>query len=867
MKPSRIFITHSSHDSATATEIRDYLEANGIQCWMAPRDIPIGEEWAKGILNGINTASGMLLVFSSNSNDSSQVRREIERAIHNDIPIYPVRIEDVQPSDAMEYYISSNHWMDAFGDNIDANLSKLVAAIKIKQSSDLESRHSTDHVVEEPVQDEPTQVPTSSADKGQQPPNRKFSFPKLSLKIPRKIAIPIVFLLLTVAVFFLIRSLGSSNLITTITEELPTDTISSFVRMIASTDEFNDYVSGIKVTEDGNYVIMGYSYVNDYERKPWIAMYDILGNEMWRHEGSINGGEGEFDICPDGRIVWAYSVVDTTLVNNRGFTLYTKECIASNGEVAFSETSRIGSSSEFFGRKINIHTQSFSHVVQVHSSTGKIFIRSVSFFGLEYYFDDEKDLYIIGEEGHSGFSMAGDLITTEYVLSEDSFVERNSEIADMGMFPFVSNIEFDDGGVYWFSLMPNSPSYLITFNSLVRYGESGDRLLSEELRSYTYCIFQTSTFLPLNLPLILIPNDSDEYYLIFLLPDNDIHCIKVDSEGNEIWYEKFGTPSNDDNLISAVFIEDALYLYGQVFSRETGNYDGYLLKINQEGDILWETTYDLGSDESINGVELTVDGGLVMVISSCLYGTDDVYLVKTDSYGSMPKYDVSGNTILYENWSSTSSIQEKWSAGGDWNTSGQNEFGENSCLNLRDDIVVYITAFSSRLALSISSKLGASGYVNRGGNHYLRMGVLGGAEDIIGNRLFLGKNPDNWTEFKNLFRYVNDAQLYYEDGAWFHWDYGENSSFESCGRIGVGYFNGDSIVVGKIEPDTAWVEYSVLNDLKIKLDGNSAVFYINDSLFFHTDDFVSDSDSLYLYLGGASSTLPHAIGEVMVTSE
>jgi len=134
MKSLRLFITHSSHDATTAIKIRDYLESNGIQCWMAPRDIPIGEEWAKGILNGINTASGMLLVFSSNSNDSSQVRREIERAIHNNIPIYPIRIEDVQPSDAMEYYISSQHWLDAFKGDIEGNLSEIIKTFKENSS-------------------------------------------------------------------------------------------------------------------------------------------------------------------------------------------------------------------------------------------------------------------------------------------------------------------------------------------------------------------------------------------------------------------------------------------------------------------------------------------------------------------------------------------------------------------------------------------------------------------------------------------------------------------------------------------------------------------------------------------------------------
>ena len=60
------------------------------------------------------------------------MRREIERAIHNDLPVFPVRIENVVPSKAMEYYISSNHWMDVFGGNFENNLKNLVDAIKTK---------------------------------------------------------------------------------------------------------------------------------------------------------------------------------------------------------------------------------------------------------------------------------------------------------------------------------------------------------------------------------------------------------------------------------------------------------------------------------------------------------------------------------------------------------------------------------------------------------------------------------------------------------------------------------------------------------------------------------------------------------------
>jgi hypothetical protein len=56
----------------------------------------------------------MVLVFSASSNASPQVRREVERAVHKQVQILPFRIEDVLPSQSLEYFLSAAHWLDAF---------------------------------------------------------------------------------------------------------------------------------------------------------------------------------------------------------------------------------------------------------------------------------------------------------------------------------------------------------------------------------------------------------------------------------------------------------------------------------------------------------------------------------------------------------------------------------------------------------------------------------------------------------------------------------------------------------------------------------------------------------------------------------
>ena len=48
-----VFISHSTKDKAAADAVCAALEANGVRCWVAPRDIKPGENWATAILRGI----------------------------------------------------------------------------------------------------------------------------------------------------------------------------------------------------------------------------------------------------------------------------------------------------------------------------------------------------------------------------------------------------------------------------------------------------------------------------------------------------------------------------------------------------------------------------------------------------------------------------------------------------------------------------------------------------------------------------------------------------------------------------------------------------------------------------------------------
>lgn len=126
-----VFICHSSRDKAIADAVCHSLESDGIRCWISPRDVVPGTDYASSIVDAIAHSALVVLVFSSHSNGSGHVGREIERAVSHGIPILPFRVEDVDPSPALEYYISVSHWLDAYTKPLEPHLQHLSGTIRM----------------------------------------------------------------------------------------------------------------------------------------------------------------------------------------------------------------------------------------------------------------------------------------------------------------------------------------------------------------------------------------------------------------------------------------------------------------------------------------------------------------------------------------------------------------------------------------------------------------------------------------------------------------------------------------------------------------------------------------------------------------
>ena len=110
-----VFISYATANRKQALSVCKALERRGVACWISCRDVQPGENYQEAIVRAIRNARAMVLVFSGAANDSDEIKKELSLASKRKLPVLALRIEDVEPSDAFAYELSTRQWIDAFG--------------------------------------------------------------------------------------------------------------------------------------------------------------------------------------------------------------------------------------------------------------------------------------------------------------------------------------------------------------------------------------------------------------------------------------------------------------------------------------------------------------------------------------------------------------------------------------------------------------------------------------------------------------------------------------------------------------------------------------------------------------------------------
>jgi TolB-like protein/Flp pilus assembly protein TadD len=124
-----IFLSYASQDAAAANSIVENLEQHGHKCWLAPRDVKPGAQYADAIVRAINEAKCLVLVMSGSTVASAHVAREVERAASKRKPIVPFRLDAAALNPELEYFLSNSQWIEVPRLGMAAALAKLTEAM------------------------------------------------------------------------------------------------------------------------------------------------------------------------------------------------------------------------------------------------------------------------------------------------------------------------------------------------------------------------------------------------------------------------------------------------------------------------------------------------------------------------------------------------------------------------------------------------------------------------------------------------------------------------------------------------------------------------------------------------------------------
>ncbi len=117
----------------------------------------------------------------------------------------------------------------------------------------------------------------------------------------------------------------------------------------------------------------------------------------------------------------------------------------------------------------------------------------------------------------------------------------------------------------------------------------------------------------------------------------DAWIAKLDENGEIVWDKTFGGSQNDE-VFSGIKTTDGGYaVCGYTESKGAGGYDAWIVKLDENGDVLWDKAFGGIEADVANSIIQTRDGGYVLAgyTWSKGAGREDVWVIKLDENGDI----------------------------------------------------------------------------------------------------------------------------------------------------------------------------------------------------------------------------------------
>lgn len=357
--------------------------------------------------------------------------------------------------------------------------------------------------------------------------------------------------------------------------------------------EGNENVKSIELTNDGNFVILGYS------TSTWLIKIDESGNTLWDN-----------------------------LLSSDGYGRFIKQ--ANDGSFIIGG----GTSSYGTGRFNLIKTDESGNIIW-----------EMDYIGENNQWEDEgiNGVYPTDDNGYmfvgTTCSFSTSLYNYEILLAK---VNSNGDLLWHKTFPGPENTTHIESECF---NKTNDGGYIIAgyTNSS---GSSGKSILIIKTDSSGNLLWQQEHLLSSNEDDYIFIESIQEtidggfilsYYLSNDNTDRNYQLMKTTQSGSIEWTRIYGGP-NDDIPAFALQTNDGGYaIVGGSESFGNSNYDFWLVKTDEGGNQLWESSFGNGTDiEWAISFKQTTDNGFI-IVGNKFYENDtsDIYVVKTDENGDI----------------------------------------------------------------------------------------------------------------------------------------------------------------------------------------------------------------------------------------
>jgi predicted secreted protein len=140
----------------------------------------------------------------------------------------------------------------------------------------------------------------------------------------------------------------------------------------------------------------------------------------------------------------------------------------------------------------------------------------------------------------------------------------------------------------------------------------------------------------------ILQTDQNDYILVgstrsFENGDVDVFIVKISSKGEMIWNKTIGGYGTDVAWSTVQSFDGGIVIVGYTETLGSGGFDGWLIKVDSEGDVEFNKTYGGNEDERLYSIIQTIDKGFAFTGFSGSYGSGglDVWMIKTDKDGNI----------------------------------------------------------------------------------------------------------------------------------------------------------------------------------------------------------------------------------------